>query len=175
MDERKCRICVVAVDVRSAHNVGSFFRTCDGFGAELYLVGITPHPRLSTDVRLPHVAKKAEEAIAKTALGAEKTVTWRYASTFQECVDELRSDGFTVCALEQHETSKSLEDMSISQDTALVVGREVEGLYAHEIAACDEVYEIPMIGKKESFNVAVSVGIGLYQATNSSQNSKPLH
>ena len=44
-------------------------------------------------------------------------------------------------------------------------GREVTGLTADEMNLCDELYQIPMQGSKESFNVSVAAGIALYQVS----------
>lgn len=161
------KLCLVAVDIRSAHNVGSMFRTCDGFGAEIFLVGLSPRPEHDNDNRLPHISKRANREIAKTALGAQKTVKFRYTKTFEECCRVLREEGYSIIAIEQTTISKSIDSLKVTKDTALVVGREVEGLSSVEISLCDEVYEIPMVGSKESFNVAVACGIALYRATNS--------
>ncbi len=153
------------VDVRSAHNIGSMFRSCDGFGAELYLVGICPRPIHDDDGRLPYISKKSHKEIAKTALGAEETVKWRHADTLLECINNLKKENYKFVAIEQSPNSKLLKTLKIDQNTALVVGREVEGLSLVEIGLCDEVYEIPMNGSKESFNVGVSAGIALYQTS----------
>jgi len=158
------KITLVAVDVRSAHNIGSFFRTCDGFDAELYLVGICPRPMSGDyDNRLPYIAQKAHKAISKTALGAEETVRWRHADTLLECKNILKKEGYDLVALEQAPKSKDLDKLKPTKNIALVVGREVEGLEGVELKMCDEIYEIPMKGKKESFNVSVAAGIALYQ------------
>ncbi|MCA9324097.1 TrmH family RNA methyltransferase [Candidatus Saccharibacteria bacterium] len=155
---------LVAVDVRSAHNIGSLFRTCDGFGADLWLVGICPRPMGENDDRLPYIAQKAHKEIAKTAIGAEETVNWQYFPDFHEAVDGLRGLNCRVIAIEQSEHSKSISGLERKNNNiALIVGREVEGLFADELAVCDEHYEIPMQGKKESFNVSVAAAIGLYQ------------
>ncbi len=157
------KLCLVAVDVRSAHNIGAFFRTCDGFGAELYLVGICPRPKHDDDSRLPHIARKAEKEIAKTALGAEKTVRWRHHDTLLAAKFELEKEGYTLVGLEQSENSIDIRKFSSDKPIALVVGREVEGLDLVEQKLCDQLVEIPMVGEKESFNVSVAAGIGLYQ------------
>lgn len=154
----------MACDIRSAHNIGSLFRSCDGFGAELYLIGICPRPNSDTDDRLPHIAKKAHAAIAKTALGAEELVKWRYFETIHEAVEHAKKDGYRIVALEQSESSKSLSELHANVPTAILLGKEVEGLDEENLSYCDDVYEITMYGKKESFNVAVSAGIALYQA-----------
>jgi 23S rRNA (guanosine2251-2'-O)-methyltransferase len=164
------KICLIAVDIRSSYNIGSLFRSCDGFGAELALVGISPQPIHNNDSRLPHLAAKTDSAIAKTALGAEKTVRWCYFETLEICCEALRKDGFKIFAIEQSVSSKDISELEIEVDTALVLGREVEGLTSQELAMCDEVYEITMKGQKESFNVAVTAGIALYQTTRTTTN-----
>ncbi len=155
---------LVALDIRSAHNVGSILRTCDGFGADALLVGISPYPQHEQDVRLPHIAARAHKEIAKTALGAEQSVRWRHVSNFSDAMKLLRAEGYRIVAIEQHATSMSLLELHAEGKLAVVVGREVEGMSIDEIAQCDAVYEIPMIGSKESFNVAIAAGIALYQA-----------
>jgi len=157
------RVILVAVDVRSAHNVGSLFRTCDGFGAELFLVGISPRPEYDDDPRLPYVAKRAQKEIEKTALGAEQTVKWRHADTLLECQNILKKENVRLVAIEQAEGSKSIKTLNPEGSVALVVGREREGLDPVELKLCDEIYEIPMKGQKESLNVSVAGAIALYQ------------
>lgn len=159
------KVCLVAVDIRSALNVGSLFRTCDGLGAELMLVGISPRPKSDDDNRLPHISRKAHKAIAKTALGAEEVVEWRHADTLLEAKYILNKEGYKLAAIEQDKRSKPITSMDSSTPIALVLGREVEGLDGVELKMCEEVYEIPMQGSKESFNVSVAAGIALFQAT----------
>lgn len=157
-------VCLVSVDVRSAHNIGAFFRTCDGFGVELFIVGASPRPKSSDDKRLPHIIKKAESSIHKTALGAENNVRWRYAESLHEAVQVLHDLDFKVFALEQSSSSQPIMNVHRTGNIALVVGREVEGLTDDEIAMCDGCLEIPMKGSKESFNVSVAAAIGLYES-----------
>lgn len=164
MNKSGPKIVLVAVDVRSAHNIGSMFRSCDGFDAELFLVGICPRPEYDDDDRLPHIARRAHKEIAKTALGAEETVRWHYADTLLECVHTLKKTGFRIVALEQAPDARSISDLDPRGDTAIVVGREVEGLDPVELKLCEQHYEIPMAGAKESLNVSVAAAIALYQA-----------
>jgi len=161
----KAKICLVAVDIRSTHNIGSLFRTCDGFGADAVLVGISPSPLHDNDSRLPHLAVKANKDIAKTALGAEKTVKWQKYDTFHSAVTDLKTLGYSVVGIEQSTSSKNLQTLDPNIPTALVFGREVTGLTADEMNLCDELYQIPMQGSKESFNVSVAAGIALYQVS----------
>lgn len=159
------QVTLVALNIRSTHNVGSLFRTCDGFGANLVLIGITPRPISSKDERLPHIAKKADKDISKTALGAEKTVTWEYFKDFNSFVQKYRKLNSDIIAIEQNRDAKHIKTLKSNKNIALVVGPEVTGIPDHSLRLCDDIYEIPMHGLKESFNVSVAAGIALYQAT----------
>ncbi len=163
----KQKVCLVAVDIRSSHNVGSFFRTCDGFSAEIILTGITPRPLGGdNDNRLPHIAVKADKTIAKTALGAEQTVMWRYFTSLRDAVNSLKAENYKLIAIEQAINSKNLAKINetySNDNLALFVGPEVTGLSKDDMELFDDVYEIPMTGKKESFNVSIAAAIALYQ------------
>lgn len=157
------RLAVIAHNVRSTHNVGSIFRTCDGFGVDhLFLSGYTPYPKTANDTRLPHIASKLTAQISKTALGAEKTVSFSYREDIKELIGQLKNEGYKVVALEQAENSQTLFDYQPNGDVALLLGEEVHGTPAELLQLCDEAVEIPMQGQKESFNVSVATGITLY-------------
>lgn len=154
-------IIVIAHNIRSTHNIGSIFRTCDGFGVQkLIISGYTPYPHLQNDVRLPHIAEKLTGQIHKTALGAELTVPFEY----QEVPDfeELRTLGYVIVGLEQDSSSIELAEFSPPHKIALLLGEEVEGIAKVLRDNCDAFVEIPMHGQKESFNVSVAAGIALY-------------
>ena len=159
------KIIVVLDNIRSMHNVGSILRSCDGFGVtELIVCGLTPYPKITDDHRLPHISKRATEQIAKTALGAENTVSVIHFEKLEDAVDHLRSKGYQVWAIEQNSESHTLSNKVIpSSPTAIVLGNEVEGV--NPSIKFDKYIEIPMKGKKESFNVSVTAGIALYQLT----------
>jgi len=155
------QIIVIAHNIRSTHNVGSLFRTCEGLGVEkLILSGITPYPALPHDTRLPHIASKLTQQISKTALGAEALVPFVY----QENPDltSLKQAGYTVVGLEQDTRSSKLPGYNPPEKIALLLGEEVDGISTSLREACDELVEIPMHGQKESFNVSVAAGIALY-------------
>jgi tRNA G18 (ribose-2'-O)-methylase SpoU len=159
------KICLLAVDIRSSHNIGSIFRTADGFSADIVLTGICPRPiGGNNEDRLPHVAEKADKAISKTALGAETKVSWSYYQNVAEAIQYLSTNGFIIAAIEQNKKSVSIDTMTVDKRIALVLGPEVEGLPGHVLDMCDIIYEIPMHGSKESFNVSVAAGIALYVA-----------
>jgi len=154
-------IIVIAHNIRSTHNVGSIFRTCEGFGVnKIILSGYTPYPTLPGDNRLPHIATKLTAQIRKTALSAEMMVPFEYQETPD--FETLKQDGFRVVGLEQDGRSVLLPDYVPPAKVALLLGEEVEGLTPELRDACDDLIEIPMRGQKESFNVSVAAGIALY-------------
>ncbi len=159
----KPRLVLIAHDIRSCHNVGSLLRTADGLGvSKVYLTGYTPYPAVKNDERLPHIAAKNNRLITKTSLGAEKSVKWEYRRNLPAVVEELRSNGFKIIALEQAPNSINLPDYESTANVALIIGSEVGGIDAAILNLADEIIEIPMLGKKESLNVSVAAAIALY-------------
>lgn len=160
---QKFQVSVVAHNVRSSYNVGSIFRTCDGFGVEhLYLSGYTPYPEAENDTRLPHISAKATSEITKTALGAEKTVPSTHVSNIHVTIEAFKVHGYTIIGLEQDETAVSLPEFETPDKVLLILGEEVKGISSDIREKCDHLIEIPMVGSKESFNVSVAAGIALY-------------
>ncbi len=146
---------VILDNVRSVHNVGSVFRTCDGAGvAKVFLCGITPTPL----DRFGRVRKD----VAKVALGAERAVSWEHVRDTLGCIEQLKHDGVTIVAVEQDTRAKNFKDFSASNPTAFIFGEETKGLSKDILEACDEVIEIPMCGEKESLNVSVAAGVVLF-------------
>ena len=163
MSDRK--IILIVDNVRSAHNVGSILRTADAMAIEtVYLVGVTPYPLQSNDQRLPHIATKANTMISKTALGAEKSVPTEHLDDDQllNMLSNLKTKGYTIASLEQTEQSQSLNSYQPADLIALIVGNEVDGLPKQLTEFSDICLQIPMLGSKESLNVAVATGIALH-------------
>ena len=157
------QIVLIAHNVRSTHNVGSLLRTAEGMGVErVFLTGYTPHAKTSDDARLPHISQKLSAQIHKTALGAEHLVTWEYNAGIEPVIAQLKTDGFTICAVEQADGSFTLPDYDVPEKVALILGREVEGIEPEVLALADRILEIPMLGKKESFNVVQAAAMALY-------------
>jgi tRNA G18 (ribose-2'-O)-methylase SpoU len=149
-------IVVVMDNIRSMHNVGSVFRTADGFLIDgICLCGFTPQP--------PH------RDIHKTALGATETVDWLFYEQTIEAVTALKERGYKVYAIEQTEGSISLEQFKElypnvkDEFLAFVFGNEVDGVSEEVIAACDGVIEIPQWGMKHSLNISVAAAIVLWE------------
>ncbi|MDP1706779.1 MAG: TrmH family RNA methyltransferase [bacterium] len=158
INDKKIEITAVLHNIRSLHNVGSMFRTADGVGvSKIYLTGYTPAP---TDV-----FGKTRPEIAKTALGAEKTVAWEQKKDISRLIADLKKQGFLILALEQAKNSISYDKLKLKKGTkaALIVGNEVRGVASGILKKCDKILEIPMRGQKESLNVSTSFGIAVYQ------------
>lgn len=155
---------LIAHNIRSTHNVGSLFRTADGFGVtRLILSGYTPYPHQDGDSRLPHISARLTKQIHKTALGAELTMPFEYHQ--QPDLQALREAGYVIAGLEQDDRSIPLRDFTAPPKLALILGEETKGLTEAQKLACDVLLEIPMRGTKESFNVSVAAGIALYGVT----------
>ncbi len=147
-------------NIRSTHNVGSIFRTAEGFGVKKIIIsGWTPYPRTANDQRLPHIADKLTDQIRKTALGAEKLVPFEYVDDINNW---MTSYGRPIIALEQADNSQPLNHFMAPQEFALLLGEEVHGVPAELLEKCQSIIEIPMYGEKESFNVSVAAGVALY-------------
>jgi tRNA G18 (ribose-2'-O)-methylase SpoU len=147
---------LVLLDIRSSHNVGSLFRTSDAVGVdEIYLIGTTPSP-------IDRFGRPQSD-IAKTALGAEKSIPYIYFKNFEQAFEKLKNENYTVVGLEQSEAAIDYKAYVANTDTALVVGNEVEGIPKEVLEKNDIIIEIPMRGEKESLNVSVAGGIALYR------------
>lgn len=146
--QEKTPLILVLDNVRSALNVGSAFRTADGFALQkIYLCGITAQP--------PH------KEILKTAIGATDSVDWAYVEDPTEAVQNLKADGWEVWAVEQAENSTSLEQFHPNKNSkiAVVFGNEVTGVADEVMDIVDGALEIPQFGTKHSLNISVCVGI----------------
>jgi 23S rRNA (guanosine2251-2'-O)-methyltransferase len=141
---------LIAEDVRSAHNVGSLFRTADVFGVDkIYLCGYTPTP--------------PRKEISKTALDAQEWIAWEQQVYIGPLLKKLKAEGVYIVALEIAPGAVSLPEFKPEFPLALIVGNEITGVRPETLALADTIVQIPMVGKKESLNVSVAAGIALYQ------------
>lgn len=147
-ESEKTPLIIILDNIRSLNNIGSVFRTADAFRIKkIYLCGITAKP--------PH------KDIQKTALGATESVDWEYAEDVMEVVSKLQAEGVFVASIEQAELAVNLDDFSTQKELtyAIVFGNEVKGVQQKVVSASDAVIEIPQFGTKHSLNIAVSVGV----------------
>lgn len=151
------KLYLIIHNVRSAHNVGSLFRTGDAMGvSKIFLTGYTPAP-------IDRFGRK-DAKISKVSLGAEDAVSWEQRE-IRELIQELKKEGVEVVALEQTPASVPLCEYCPKGAVALIVGNEIDGLPKDILAVSDITIEIPMRGKKESLNVANAAAIALYNLT----------
>jgi len=157
------QIILIAHNIRSSHNIGSLFRTAEGLGvSELVLSGYTPYPREPGDERLEYLIAAAEKQISKTALGAQNMLKWWRTDNLVGTLKTYRQQGFYIYALEQDPKSHSLLKETPAEKTVIVIGNEVTGLEEEILKLCQEIIEIPMLGKKESFNVVQAAAMALF-------------
>ena len=151
-ESAKMPVIAVLENIRSAYNVGSVFRTADAFLLEgIYICGYTCRP--------PH------KEIKKTALGAEDSVTWKHFDNAQAAIEQLKSEGYKVYAIEQALNSNALQsvDFKSIEKVAVIFGNEVNGVEQSTIVLCDGVIEIPQFGMKHSLNIATAAGVVLWE------------
>ena len=146
-------------NIRSVHNVGSIFRSADGFGAEMiYLTGYTAYP--------------PRQDLAKTALGSEIAVPWQYLEDPIEMAENIKNQGIKIVLLEQTVSSKSIYDINWKFPICFIVGNEVEGV-SDELSQIADIHtEIPMRGVKQSLNVSVATGVAGYEFSRIYLNTK---
>ena len=143
-------ISILVENVRSVHNVGSIFRSADGFGAEkIYLSGYTAHP--------------PRDDLHKTALGAENVVPWEFFQDPLEAAIRIKNKGITLVLIEQTKTSRLIYELEWKFPVCFIVGNEVSGV-SEELAKMTDIHaEIPMRGVKQSLNVSVASGVVGYE------------
>ena len=150
MSKIQPEIYLIAQNIRSLFNVGALFRCADVFGvSRVYLCGYTGYP--------------PRREITKTALGAETWIPWECRTQTHQLVKQLRRQGVRIVVLETGSRGTPLPALKPTFPLALVVGNEVTGVSPAVLQLADTVEEIPMLGQKESLNVAVAAGIALYQ------------
>jgi tRNA G18 (ribose-2'-O)-methylase SpoU len=144
-------VVVILDNLRSAFNVGSIFRTADACGVErIYLCGITARP--------------PNQKLDKTALGATEFVPWEYRSSTHNALEQLSNDGVPVLCVEISPSSKSLWKVHFPERVGIVFGHEVYGVSEDILAMADGVIQLPMLGIKNTLNVATACGVVLFEA-----------
>ncbi len=162
------KLILVLDNIRSTYNVGAILRTAEGFGVErVILSGYTP--RVHDDNVLPHLRDKLDREIHKTALGAEDLLDIYSSGDIFSDLKELHKQGWQIIGLENNIENVPIYTLGskdfnakITDRIVLILGEEVNGIDYSLYDIIDLFVEIPMKGKKESFNVSVAAGIALY-------------
>jgi tRNA G18 (ribose-2'-O)-methylase SpoU len=156
METRVEKSILILPDIRSAINIGAIFRTADAVGiSQIFLVGCTPRP---TDT-----FGRVQKDIAKSALGAETWIPWKYEKSLIPLINKLKKSGYIIVAIEQDKRSIDYRKFKKTDKIAILLGPEVDGLDKKVLDKCDQILEIPMYGKKESLNVSVACGVALFK------------
>src|SRR5579872_6885656 len=158
------KLVIIAHDIRSSHNIGSILRTGAGFNIHhIYLTGYSPYPSQKDDKRLKHLADRIDRRIKKTSLGAEGMIGWSHWEDVASLIKKLKDEGYLIAALEQTKAARDIRFFKPEDKLALVLGSEIGGVGQPLLNQCDIHLKIPMPGQKDSFNVAVSAAIAIYQ------------
>ena len=153
---------VVLDNIRSLENIGSIFRTSDALSVtKIFLCGISGKAPIG-ETQESFLKRKGAIAV-KTALGAEKTISFEYYKETWRLINKLKKDKVNIVALEQDKKSILYTRFKPKFPLALILGNEVTGVSKKVLSLCDKIIELPMHGKKESLNVAVSFGIAGYE------------
>ncbi len=156
IESKKEKIFLILNNIRSVYNVGAIFRTADATGIfKIYLCGYTPGP-------LDRFGRERKD-FKKAALGAEKTVRWEKYENIKMLLDKLKKEGIFLAAVEQANNSLDYKDFKLKKSTAFIFGNEVSGISEDILKKCDLILEIPMLGKKESLNIATSLGVVIFR------------
>jgi len=154
-------VVLVLDNIRSAFNVGSIFRTADGLGFDINLIGITP---------IPDQDKKLD----KTSLSSLDYVKWEYFNNSENWVENVRSiEGeMLIISIEEGQNLKTISLFELENEISaikkfkniyLVFGHEINGVSKYIQDKSDFILKIPMYGKKNSLNVATCAGIVGYR------------
>ncbi len=154
-EQKKFPIVCVLDSIRSAHNVGSFFRNAECFAVEkLLLCGLSPTPD--------------SIHVQKTAMGCDKRIQWEYCESAVTAVKNLKELGYKIIAVETAKEASELNSFTHNfAKIALIFGHEQFGISFELLETCDEVISIELYGEKNSLNVSISNGIVLNKITSS--------
>lgn len=155
----KKEVVLILENIRSNFNVGSIFRIADCVGvSKIYLCGYTPAPKNKFGAE--------NKEMKKVALGGDVNVPWEKVISVSRVVKGLRARGFQIVSLEQSDNSVDYKKFKPKYPVAIVLGNEVDGVSKGTLKNSDVKIEIPMMGKKESLNVAVATGVALFRILN---------
>jgi len=146
---------VILHNIRSAHNVGSIFRTSEGAGvSKIFISGYTPAP-------IDRFGREQKE-ILKTSLGATHMVPFEVVDSIEDCIQKLKEEGMSVVSVELTPHAIDYKSYVPTKDTAFIFGNETSGVEEDVLKLSDTHIEIPMSGQKESLNVSVCAGVILF-------------
>jgi TrmH family RNA methyltransferase len=137
--------------IQNPGNLGTIMRTQDAVGA----------PGL---ILLDHSTDPYDPAAMRGSMGAIFTQKLVRAS-FAEFADWKRQRGYPVVGTSD-EAAMDFQDVVYPDPVLLLMGSERQGLDAAQMAVCDEMVRIPMVGQNDSLNLAVATGVMLYEIFN---------
>lgn len=155
---RDLKFSIILDNIRSVENVGAIFRTADVLGIDkIYLAGVS-------GISFSGQEKVLHPKIQKTALGAQNFIPWEHWENIEKLVDGLKKQNINIVCLENNvPQAKNILEFEPRFPLALIAGNEVEGIGKNILEKADAIIQIPMFGRKESFNVATAAGIAGFE------------
>jgi tRNA (guanosine-2'-O-)-methyltransferase len=154
------RLSIVLDSVQNPYNVGSILRTAAALRVDhIWFAGGSETP--------------AHAKTQKTALGADRYVTWTETADVTTAADQARASGLRLVGLELADEAQPLHTLDLTGDICLVVGHEDRGLSKAAIALCDTVGYVPLLGKIGSLNVAMAASVALYEIRRQAWTATP--
>ena len=144
--------------VEDPHNLGAIIRTAECAGASGVII---------PERRAAHIT----ETVAKTSAGAVEYLPVARVTNLASFIERLKKDNVWVVGVEGS-GEMSYTQYDYSGPVALVFGSEGHGLHRLVRERCDSVVSIPMLGKINSLNVSVAVGVVLFEAVRQRQSSQ---
>jgi 23S rRNA (guanosine2251-2'-O)-methyltransferase len=137
-------------EVQDPHNLGAVLRVAEALGA-----GVAVPERGSAPL---------SEAVGRASAGAVERVRIHRVKNLRRFVDRLKNERFRVIGLDAHQGARSLFDVDLTGDLALVLGAEGRGIRRLVREGCDELASLPMAGKVASLNVSTAASAAGYEA-----------
>ena len=148
--KRQDSLRVVVEEVKIVRNLSAILRTCDSVGVQFVHVvhsGTTP---LILDKH--------------TSAGAHKWISIRQHATIEECIQELKQDGFLLYATHLSKGAKSFHELDYTGRVAIIFGNEHHGVSKKALELSDNRLLVPQVGFSNSLNVGVAAAAVLYEA-----------
>ena len=140
---------LVLVGVRDPGNAGTLVRVAEAAGA-------------TAVVSCADAVDPWNPKCVRASAGSIFRVPVLERADVERCIDDLRGVGMTLLAVDT--SGRSIDDVDLTGDVALVLGSEAHGLADQHRRACDDVVAIPMVGEIESLNVAMAGTVLAFEA-----------
>lgn len=138
-------------DIQDPGNLGTMLRTGEGAGACGVIMS-----RKTADIYNPKTIR--------STMGSLYRIPFLYVEELSEAIDALRQNRITVYAAHLR-GEQYYDEISYEGGSAFLIGNEGSGLKRETAGLADVWLKIPMEGRLESLNAAVSAALLMYRAS----------